>query len=86
MDIVSVIKPNITDLLAREEQSVSWNTEPKNPVEPIYIAWGNPHLYYGETFIGQFDSQEEAEHAIREFGYGGYVQKTTMAEFYAEKF
>ena len=61
MDIVSVIKPNITDLLAREEQSVSWN-------------------------IGQFDSQEEAEQAIREFGYGGYVQKTTMAEFYTEKF
>ena len=86
MDIVSVIKPNICDLLAREEQSVSWNAEAKNPVEPIYIAWGNPHLCYGETFIGQFDSQEEAEQAIRDFGYGGYVQKTTMAEFYTEKF
>ena len=77
MDIVSVIKPNITDLLAREEQSVSWNTEPKNPVEPIYIAWGNPHLYYGETFIGQFES-ENLDMAVmfRKQQWQNFIQKS----------
>ena len=86
MQIVSIVKPNISDLLAREEPSLSWNAKAKNPVETIFIAWGNPHLCYGETFLGQYDTQEDAEKAINDFGYGGYVQKTTMAEFYTEKF
>jgi hypothetical protein len=86
MEIVSIIRPTITDLLAREDQSSAWNAEAKNPADTIYIAWGNPHLCYGETFIGQYDTEEEAEEAVRQFGYGGYVQKTLYAEFYSEKF
>lgn len=86
MEIVSIVQPNINDLLAREEPSMAWNTKAKKPTEVIFIAWGNPHLYYGETFLGQYDTQEDAEKVINDFGYGGYVQKTTMAEFYTEKF
>ena len=66
-----------------KEESVCYCAKvPDNQFAPVYVAHIAPHGPYGWTHGGTYDTQEEAEEAIRIQGCGGKVEKTTWFELH----
>ena len=67
----------------KEETCAYCAKAPENKFAPIYVAHIAPHGPYGWSTAGHYDTQEEAEEAIRIQGWGGKVEKTTYYELYS---
>jgi hypothetical protein len=65
-----------------DEPVVYTSKAPDNPFKTVYVAHIAPHGPYGWTTAGHYDTQEEAEDAIKQHGYGGEVEQTTYYELY----
>lgn len=79
-NIVKVV-PGKSPLEWKPEESVAFTATRHDPWKTVYIAWINPHgAYPTDTCIGYYDTEEEAEDAIKTHmysQYGGYVEQTT---------
>ena len=59
-----------------------YHAEHREPWKIVYAAYVNPHDFYpAPTFLGYYDSVEEAEKAISFYAeYGGYIEQTTYGQ------
>lgn len=59
-----------------------YHAEHKEPWKIAYAAYVNPHDFYPTpTFLGYYDSVEDAEKAISLYAeYGGYIEQTTYGQ------
>ena len=82
-NIVKIIEPK--PVLEQEPEKITANTATRHdPWKTVYVAWINPHgAYPTDTCIGYYDTEEEAENAVKRHmyaQYGGYIQQTTWGE------
>ena len=81
INIVKVIPPEAT-LERKPEETVAYCATKHDPWKPLFIAWINPHDYYPTpTCAGYYDTLEDAEKALKDNPYGGYIEETTWSTF-----